>query len=93
MQDAVRTLLECIGEDPNRAGLQKTPSRYAQALLFLTAGYHSSVKSIVNNALFNENHNEMVVVKGIDISSLCEHHLLPFTGKVRFRLLPPTELT
>lgn len=82
MSDAVKTLLECMGEDPNREGLLATPSRYAKALLFLTKGYHDSVEGIVNNALFSENHNEMVIVKDIEFHSLCEHHLLPFTGKV-----------
>lgn len=82
MRGAVRTLLECLGEDPGREGLLATPSRYANALLFLTNGYQVNVNDIVNNALFYEGHNEMVIVKGIDIYSLCEHHLLPFTGKV-----------
>ncbi|KAK1238225.1 hypothetical protein MKX08_002804 [Trichoderma sp. CBMAI-0020] len=76
MQHAVRTLLECIGEDPNRNGLLNTPSRYAKALLFLTQGYHINVEDVVNNALFHESHNEMVIVKDIDIFSLCEHHLM-----------------
>lgn len=82
MRGAVRTLLECMGEDPDREGLMATPSRYAKALLFLTRGYQVNVHNIVNNALFHEGHNEMVIVKGIDICSLCEHHLVPFTGKV-----------
>ncbi|KAG7413234.1 GTP cyclohydrolase 1 [Fusarium oxysporum f. sp. raphani] len=62
MQGAVRTLLECIGEDPGRDGLLNTPSRYAKALLFLTKGYHANVEDIVNNALFHEDHNEMVIM-------------------------------
>lgn len=82
MRGAVRTLLECLGEDPDREGLLATPSRFAKALLFLTKGYQANVKNIVNNALFYEGHNEMVIVKDIELHSLCEHHLLPFTGKV-----------
>lgn len=82
MRGAVRTLLECVGEDPDREGLLATPSRYARALLFLTKGYQVDVANIVKNAVFNEGHDEMVIVKDIDIHSLCEHHLVPFTGKV-----------
>lgn len=82
MRAAVRTLLECVGEDPDREGLLATPDRYAKAMLSFTEGYQSNVKDIVNNAIFHEGHNEMVTIKDIEVFSLCEHHLVPFTGKV-----------
>ncbi|EFY97882.1 GTP cyclohydrolase family protein [Metarhizium robertsii] len=88
MRSAVRTLLECLGEDPDREGLLATPSRYANALLFLTKGYQINVDDVVNNALFDEEHHEMVIVKGIEFSSLCEHHVLPFTGKIHIGYIP-----
>lgn len=79
---AARTLLECVGGNPDREGLLATPSRYAKALLFFTQGYDLRVDDIVNNALFHERCQGMVIVKDIEIHSLCEHHLVPFTGKV-----------
>lgn len=99
MRGAVRTLLECLGEDPDREGLIATPTRFAEALLFLTKGYQVNADIMINNALFYEGHNEMVIVRDIDICSLCEHHLLPFTGKVclvsnlNFPLYSPEKLT
>ncbi|KAG6052586.1 GTP cyclohydrolase 1 [Claviceps sp. LM77 group G4] len=88
MRGAVRTLLECVGEDPDREGLLDTPSRYAKALMFLTSGYQVDVKETINNALFNESHNELIIVKNIEIHSLCEHHLVPFIGKMHIGYIP-----
>eukprot|EP00160_Parvularia_atlantis_P019231 Unigene7448_Nuclearia_a/m.22904 Unigene7448_Nuclearia_a/g.22904 ORF Unigene7448_Nuclearia_a/g.22904 Unigene7448_Nuclearia_a/m.22904 type:complete len:185 (+) Unigene7448_Nuclearia_a:206-760(+) len=88
MSDAVRVLLECVGEDPMREGLLKTPERYAKALLFFTKGYEENIDEVINDALFSEDHDEMVVVKNIDIFSMCEHHMVPFTGKISIGYIP-----
>lgn len=80
---AVRTILECLGEDPEREGLKRTPERYAKALLWMTRGYEERLSDVISNAIFDEEHDEMVIVRNIEISSLCEHHLVPFRGKVR----------
>ncbi|KAG9250801.1 GTP cyclohydrolase I [Emericellopsis atlantica] len=82
MSRAVKTLIECLGEDPSREGLRKTPQRYAEALLSCTRGYHVDPHGIMNNALLMEEYSGMVVVRDIQVYSLCEHHLLPFTGKI-----------
>ncbi|KAK5655666.1 hypothetical protein OQA88_5599 [Cercophora sp. LCS_1] len=88
MKGAVRTLLECVGEDPNREGLLATPERYAKAMLFFTKGYQENVRDIVNGAIFQEGHNEMVIVKDIEVFSMCEHHLVPFNGKMHIGYIP-----
>ena len=81
-------LLIAINENPKREGLQKTPMRAAKALQFLTQGYHSSHHEIVKGALFSSNNDEMVLVKDIELFSLCEHHLLPIIGKCHVAYIP-----
>ncbi|KAG2151873.1 hypothetical protein BD769DRAFT_8244 [Suillus cothurnatus] len=88
MVSAVRTILECIGEDPDREGLLKTPERFAQAMMWMTRGYEERLADVINDAVFAEDHDEMVLVREIDFSSLCEHHLVPFTGKVAIAYIP-----
>ena len=88
MTDAVRTLLEGVGEDPEREGLLKTPQRVAKAMQFLTSGYNQSLEDIVNGAIFDEGHDEMVLVRDINLFSLCEHHMLPFMGKAHVAYIP-----
>lgn len=80
---AVRTIFECVGEDPEREGLRETPERYAKAMMYFTKGYEENVRDLVNGAVFHEDHDELVIVKDIEVFSLCEHHMVPFTGKVR----------
>ena len=81
-------LLENLGEDPSRQGLVKTPTRAAKAMRFLTSGYHQDIDKILNEAIFDENYDEMVIVKDIEFYSLCEHHILPFWGRCHVGYLP-----
>jgi GTP cyclohydrolase IA len=84
----VRAILAAIGEDPDREGLLKTPERVERAFRFLTKGYHEDVRALLNSALFTVSYDEMVVVKDIEIFSLCEHHVLPFFGKAHVAYIP-----
>ena len=88
MERSFRDLLESVGEDPERQGLLKTPNRAARALEFLTNGYRQSLDAVVNNAIFDSDASEIVLVKDIELYSMCEHHLLPFIGKAHVAYIP-----
>jgi GTP cyclohydrolase IA len=86
--ELVRAQLAMLGEDPDREGLQRTPLRVEKAMAFLTRGYSEQLDDIVGDAIFNENHHNMVMVRDIEMYSLCEHHLLPFFGKAHVAYIP-----
>ena len=88
----MRELLLAIGEDPDREGLQKTPSRVARAYEFLAKGYKEDPNTILNSALFTEEYSEMILLKDLDFFSLCEHHLLPFFGKAHVAYIPDRKI-
>ena len=88
LTDSYRNVLGTIGEDPNREGLLDTPARAAKALEFLTSGYRQDLETIVNGAVFESDNDEMVVVRDVELYSMCEHHMLPFTGRCHIGYLP-----
>jgi GTP cyclohydrolase IA len=88
MEEQVRGILKAIGEDPDREGLVRTPRRVSDALKFLTRGYNMDPEKVINDALFTEDYEEMILQKDIDFYSLCEHHMLPFFGKAHVAYIP-----
>jgi GTP cyclohydrolase I len=87
-EDLIRRELELIGEDPERGGLLKTPLRVARSMAFLTQGYNSSAEEVVGKGIFKEEHDNMIMVRDIEVYSLCEHHMLPFFGKAHVAYIP-----
>jgi GTP cyclohydrolase I len=87
-EELTRELLVRLGEDPEREGLVRTPERFAKAMQYLTKGYKDDPKEVLNDALFTVNYDEMVIVKDVEMFSLCEHHVLPFYGKVHVAYIP-----
>lgn len=88
-----KAILELLGEDPNREGLVKSPKRIAKAMLYNTKGYAESPEDILRSAMFHEDYHQMVIVKNIEFYSLCEHHMLPFFGKVHVAYIPNHQVT
>jgi GTP cyclohydrolase IA len=93
MMDAYRTIITQVGEDSEREGLLKTPERIAKAMQYITQGYQMDAREILNSAKFHESYSEMVIVKDIELYSLCEHHMLPFFGKAHIAYIPNGYIT
>ncbi len=87
-EDLIRREIELIGEDPKREGLMRTPARVAKSLRFLTQGYDSSAEEVIGKGVFKEEHDNMIMVRDIEVYSLCEHHMLPFFGKAHVAYIP-----
>ncbi|QPJ65487.1 MAG: GTP cyclohydrolase I FolE [Candidatus Nitrohelix vancouverensis] len=92
MKELIEKLLKELGENPQREGLLDTPERVEKSLKFLTSGYSTNIDEVVNGALYTEDYNEMVIVKDIDVFSLCEHHMLPFFGKAHVAYIPKGQI-
>ncbi len=88
MENEVRKIIRELGEDPDREGLKGTPKRVEKALKFLTQGYTQDIDKVVNGAIFSVDHNEMILIKDIEVYSMCEHHILPFAGKAHVAYIP-----
>ena len=93
ISEHIRAILDILGEDAKREGLLKTPKRVARAMTFLTSGYEQDPVAILNSAKFNEDYRQMVIVRDINFYSLCEHHMLPFYGKVHVAYIPNGQVT
>src|SRR6478735_8677427 len=93
MMDSYRTIIESTGEDPEREGLLKTPERVSKAMQYITQGYQMNAREVLESAKFTEAYSEMVIVKDIELYSLCEHHMLPFFGKAHIAYIPNGYIT